>query len=268
MAYLMESDDEAVRLEEKTEWDFTLRNLRLAGLRSGMRALDVGCGSGAVTRAMASVSRQVPSGVDSSQARISAANELAVDCRPTPSFVCSDAADLPFAFGEFDFVWSRFLFEYAPNPTAILKEMIRVVRPGGLVAVADLDGQMTQFHPKSDELGRLLDKAMSLLAIDGFDPFVGRKLYKWFFDSKLLDLNVHTVPYQNYFGGLKGTPLANWRRKVDAVTRRLLVLDPAIDWRRVGADLLTEMSYSGSFYYSTLILVTGKKSSDPRVSWP
>lgn len=55
-------------------------------------------------------------------------------------FLEGDALALPFADGEFDLAMSRFAFHHLPDHAAALREMARVVRPGGHVAVIDMVG--------------------------------------------------------------------------------------------------------------------------------
>ena len=264
MPYLMESRDEAARLELKTDRTFTVDNLQRAGLKSGMKALDVGCGSGAVTRVMGGIALREPYGIDLSVDRLAAARALATECSVRPAFICASADSMPFTPDSFDFVWSRFLFEYARAPTAILEEMIRVARPGGIVAVADLDAQMTQFYPKPDELGRKLDQAIAILSKFGFDPVVGRKLYKWFVDAGLREVRVQVFPYQNYFGGLTGAALANWKQKVATIGETMRRVDPDGSWEPFGIEFLAHMTRPDLCYYTTMILVTGIKADWPQ----
>src|SRR5215216_3807238 len=77
-SYIMESAREGARLEAKTDPAVSEQQLRQTGLQRGMRALDVGCGTGAVTRTMAKIAapgRVV--GVDTSTSRLAQARELA-----------------------------------------------------------------------------------------------------------------------------------------------------------------------------------------------
>lgn len=135
--YIMESPEEGNRLEAKTVKSAARRQLRLAGLAPGMHALDVGCGTGAVTRVMASIAgpgRVL--GIDSSDDRLSKARALAERAGLAVAFARGDACRLALPDAAFDFSWSRFLFEYLPAPERALAEMVRVTRPGGIVAVA------------------------------------------------------------------------------------------------------------------------------------
>src|SRR5262245_61364747 len=119
-SYLMDNVREAERLELKTDEAETRAQLALVGLQRGMHALDAGAGSGAVARTMA---QEVgPSGrvvaLDGSNERLEAGRHLAQEAGLNVEFVCGDLLKPPFPPASFDFVWSRFTFEYLSNPDA------------------------------------------------------------------------------------------------------------------------------------------------------
>jgi SAM-dependent methyltransferase len=116
--------------------------LGFAGLEPGMRALDVGCGPGALSAALvdqlgaASVSAADPSTtfVDACRTRL-----------PGVDVVEASAEALPFADGTFDATLSQLVVNFMSDPEAGVREMVRVTRPGGVVAscVWDYAGEMT-----------------------------------------------------------------------------------------------------------------------------
>jgi ubiquinone/menaquinone biosynthesis C-methylase UbiE len=110
-----------------------------AGVRTGMRVLDVGCGPGGLTQELV--------------ARTGADLVAALD--PSPSFVraCRErcpgadvregvAEALPFPDGSFDAVLSSLVVGFLQDADAGMREMMRVARPGGTVAACTWDGAM------------------------------------------------------------------------------------------------------------------------------
>ena len=97
--------------------------------------LDVACGPGVVTRALA---RRVGSvvGADLTPAMIEMARLESVGIA-NARFELADASRLPFADGSFDGAVTRFSMHHIPSPIRIVREMARVVKPGGWVAVSD-----------------------------------------------------------------------------------------------------------------------------------
>src|SRR3712207_4525209 len=121
LSYIMESPHEGARLEAKTDPAVFEWQLRDTGLRQGMQVLDVGCGTGAVTRSLAKIAapgRVV--GVDISTSRLTQARELAAAHGVDAEFIEGDACCLPLSSASFDYAWSRFLFEHLPEPERAL----------------------------------------------------------------------------------------------------------------------------------------------------
>ena len=107
------------------------RLLEGAGARSGLRVLDLCCGQGNVTRALAEAGCKV-TGADFSPAMLAAARRAV----PEAGFVKADAQDLPFEDGEFDAVVSNFGICHVPDQPRALAEVQRVLKPGGGFAMA------------------------------------------------------------------------------------------------------------------------------------
>jgi len=101
------------------------------------RVLDVGCGTGFATEALARESDHVH-GIDQSQHQLARAFEK-FGRRGPVRFYLSDAEQLPFRDDSFDVVWSSGSIEYWPDPVSTLRELRRVARPGGRVLVVGPD---------------------------------------------------------------------------------------------------------------------------------
>jgi ubiquinone/menaquinone biosynthesis C-methylase UbiE len=105
----------------------------------GARVLDIGCGTGAVSRFLTrypGVSEVV--GVDPSPVFLARATQLARDYRNI-SFEKGDARSLPFPDESFDVVVAHTVLCHVPEPTRVLAEAFRVMRPSGWLAVFDGD---------------------------------------------------------------------------------------------------------------------------------
>lgn len=100
---------------------------------AGREVLDVGCNTGYGTLRFAPVASRVV-GVDVSPRAIDAARERARDGRP--EFIVTTGFELPFPAATFDLVTSFQVLEHVPDPLAFLRELARVLRPGGTVILA------------------------------------------------------------------------------------------------------------------------------------
>jgi ubiquinone/menaquinone biosynthesis C-methylase UbiE len=122
------------------EW--SPRLTEVAGMKAGDAVLDVACGTGILARTASEIvgsgGRVV--GVDINEAMLTVAARV----RPDLEWRRGDAAELPFADGEFDAALCQMALMFFPDRTGALREMGRVVGPGGTVAVcvpASLDAQ-------------------------------------------------------------------------------------------------------------------------------
>jgi SAM-dependent methyltransferase len=105
--------------------------IELADLRAGQRALDVGCGPGALTsRLVGRRGADAVSAIDPSAPFVAAARERlpGVDVRE------GVAEELPYADASYDAALAQLVVHFMKDPVAGLREMGRVVRPGGVVA--------------------------------------------------------------------------------------------------------------------------------------
>lgn len=100
---------------------------------AGRDVLDVGCNTGYGTMRFVPVANRVV-GVDVSPRAIEAARERARDGRP--EFLLTTGFELPFPAATFDLVTSFQVLEHVPDPLAFLRELARVLRPGGTVILA------------------------------------------------------------------------------------------------------------------------------------
>lgn len=107
-----------------------------AGISSGQSVLDVGCGPGALTAVLVERAGSASvSAVDPSESFVDALAER----HPDVAVQLAAAEELPFADDAFDAALAQLVVHFMANPVAGLKEMARVTRTGGVVAVSVWD---------------------------------------------------------------------------------------------------------------------------------
>jgi ubiquinone/menaquinone biosynthesis C-methylase UbiE len=113
--------------------------IAFAGVADGERVLDVGCGTGSLTFALARSAKVARiAGIDYAEIFLEAARRANADERIT--FERGDACALPYADASFDRALALLVLQFVPDAARAAAEMRRVVRPGGVVAAAVWDG--------------------------------------------------------------------------------------------------------------------------------
>ena len=166
------------------------RFLRFCRIAAGWRVLEVGVGSGVVARDLAALvgPRGHVTGVDKSRVLMAAARRGAREARLAGrmDFRLGDAAALPFRSGRFDAALAVTVLLHVARPQAMLRELVRVTRPGGVVGLQDQDfGTQVLDHP---------DRALTRLIFEGVadrmypEPYSGRTLVR-----RLVELGLERV---------------------------------------------------------------------------
>ncbi len=122
----------ALQRERATDLEAQLARL-LPPLHGTERALDAGCGTGALACALASRVAEVV-GVDGDEAYVEAARANSPE---NCSFVVGDVAELPFEYGAFDLAGCLRVLHHVRRPEIVIAELARVTRPGGIVLLVD-----------------------------------------------------------------------------------------------------------------------------------
>ncbi|HEY2763133.1 MAG TPA: methyltransferase domain-containing protein [Pseudonocardiaceae bacterium] len=154
----------------------------LAGhLRPGISVLDVGCGPGTITTDLAQ--------------RVAPGRVLGIEPVPEPlararatarqagvgnvAFVLGDVYALEAGDATFDVVHAHQVLQHLGDPVAALREMLRVTRPGGVVAARDGDYAAMTWWPADPRLDRWLEIYRAVAHGNGAEPDAGRRLLAW-----------------------------------------------------------------------------------------
>lgn len=161
-----------------------------AHLEPGQKLLDVGCGPGSITLELAQrVAPGQVTGVDASESVIVQARAAALAAGDEVTrFETADAMHLPHADDTFDIVHAHQVLQHVPDPVALLREMARVTRPGGLVAARDADYDAMTWAPAHPGLARWLELYRAAARGTGGEPDAGRHLLRWAHEAGLSDV--------------------------------------------------------------------------------
>src|SRR5262245_20933641 len=178
------SDDELVRLARQSRFfaEPTADVLQRAGLKPGMRVLDVGGGVGDVTLVAARMVGPEGSvlGIDKSD------HATAIGARRAEAAgiknIKFDVVDLgSFAPDEkFDAIVGRFILLHMPNPAAAVSALLPHLKPGGVIAFIEMDIRAATAVPKMALFDRCLHYITEVYTRVGLEPDMGSRLFATF----------------------------------------------------------------------------------------
>lgn len=259
----MENEEEVVRLDVKTDPEVVRSQALWAGLKPGMRVADIGCGSGKTTSILHQLAQpnHETIGIDIGEQRVAFARQKYM--LPGLRFECADARESMEAFGKFDFIWVRFLLEYyRSNSLDIVKNISKLLNPGGVLCLIDLDHNCLSHYGLSPRLEKTLFAAISILeSRANFDPYAGRKLYSYLYDLGYADIDVEVGGHHVLYGELKESDEFNWLRKAEVVAKKMGFQFNEYEggYGEFIAEYTTFLSSPRRFTYSPIICCRGTR---------
>ncbi|MFI6597664.1 class I SAM-dependent methyltransferase [Nonomuraea sp. NPDC050536] len=149
----------------------------LPHLKPHMIVLDVGCGPGTITADLAdrvghvTASEVTPEALELAKA--------AIGDRQNVEYAVADVHELPFPDDSFCVTHAHQVLQHVGDPVQALREMGRVTKPGGYVAVRDSDYAAFTWWPQLPELDEWLDLYRKVARANGGEPDAGRRLLSW-----------------------------------------------------------------------------------------
>ncbi|MFH1154142.1 MAG: methyltransferase domain-containing protein [Pseudomonadota bacterium] len=219
--YLMDNKDETLRLDLKTDLTTLEKQVLWAGLEPGMKVADMGCGPGKSTFHLNSLVRPSGSvtGIDISRPRILYARDVYMAEGIT--YHIRDLREPLSDLGTFDFVWVRFVLEfYRSSSPDIVRNLSGLLKPGGILCLADLDHNCLNHYGLTPELDSAIQGTMTALARKAdFDAYAGRRLYSYLFDLDFRDIRVDISAHHLIYGDIGESDAFNWGKKLEVAAR-------------------------------------------------
>ncbi|WP_320065571.1 SAM-dependent methyltransferase [Micromonospora sp. RTGN7] len=171
---------------------------KLSGLLTiepGDRLLDLGCGIGEPAIKLATAHDIEVVGVSISERQVQRANDRVASAGLAGrlSFQLADAMELPFPDESFDIVWALESLHHMPDRWHVLRQVARVLRPGGRVAIGDFllvsgaDGQ-------EPDAARVREVSKGVLSIVGIDEYLSNIRAAGLVPEAIEDVSKHTQP--------------------------------------------------------------------------
>jgi ubiquinone/menaquinone biosynthesis C-methylase UbiE len=167
--------------------DYTEHALRLAGLRPGMRVLDVGCGPGDVSFIAARLVGPTGTvlGVDAAPEMIELARARATEQGLTAVHFTQTAIDAIALDEPVDAVIGRLILMHLPDPAATLRHLSSFVRPGGVIAFSENDITAARSIPDMPLFQQVTAGIARAFEAMGLSPRFGTTLHTIFADAGL-----------------------------------------------------------------------------------
>ncbi|MGQ9640685.1 MAG: methyltransferase domain-containing protein [Candidatus Bathycorpusculaceae bacterium] len=190
--------EEVMRLEAQAKaFEKVLeKEFEILGLKQGMKVLDAGCGTGAVARKIAvKVSPGEVFGVDIDSLFVNEARKLAEnEGLGNVRYDLGDVNDLKYSDGTFDVSYCRLVLMHVKDPVKTVKELKRVTKKEGVVAVSDNDDGGMIVHPEMPKMMDLWAKYGRSAKTRGEDRYIGRQLFSIFSQAGLSPITIYPLP--------------------------------------------------------------------------
>jgi SAM-dependent methyltransferase len=263
-SYLMESEEEAIRLDIKTDPEALRKQALWCGVKPGMRILDGGCGPGKTTALLHEMIQSDGHiiGVDFSEDRIEYAKEH-YGGKKGLEFYRQDLRESMEKFGQFDLVWVRFVLEYyRVGALDIVKNLKDCLKPGGMLCLLDLDYNCLSHYELTPSMAAILPKLMNFVDEKyNFDTFVGRKLHSFLYDAGFEKIEVELTANNLLYGEKKLHLQFDWIKKVEIAARKAekLINSYPGGYQKFVGDFKKYLDDPRSFSYAPLLIGKGFK---------
>ena len=196
-----EGEVERLRVQSDAMAEEAAVMLDRIGVSPGWRCLELGCGIGGITDLISP--RVGPegrvTGLDRDEVLLDVAREGARDRgHDNVEFVSGDAYATDLPGDAFDLVHARFLLSTSGQAEVLLAEMIRLARPGGVIAIQEPDVDTLECHPPSEAWSRLRQLLADGFDAVGADVHLAKRAYRMFLDQRIED-----VQYRPFLIGVR-----------------------------------------------------------------
>ena len=183
--YMMGYSDEFQQMLNRRSAETHAAHL-LPHLEPGMRVLDFGCGPGTISVGLAkAIEPGELHGIDMEESQVEMARSAAeAGGHDNATFHVGDVTDLPFADNSFDAAHCHTVLNHVPDTQAVLTEVKRVLKPGGIISCREAINASCFTEPDLGTLAAAWSLFGDLLELNGGHAQMGRELRSAFREAR------------------------------------------------------------------------------------
>ncbi len=227
-----------------------------AGLKPGLKVLDLACGPGVISCEMAKmVAPGEVLGLDLSEQLLTLADtHRRQEGVTNVEFQLGDVYELNLGGRTFDFIYARFLFQHLSEPDKALANIVQALKPGGTLCVLDVDDDWVGLYPEPEGFKAFVQAAAEGQRRSGGDRHVGHKLVGYFHAAGLTDVRADIRVVTSFDVGLETYLKVSTLFKHEQIPPEMK--DEAEGWLRQINALLDDPTAWGA---AGIFVVTGRK---------
>ena len=210
----LDKEIERLRRQALTVWDKEARTLAWFGLRDGMSILEPGSGPGFVTEQLLSLcpsSHVTCVEIDPDLIQPAEKYLQGKGLRGRYTILQGDLTAMDLPADAFDFAYARLVFQHLRDPRGAMKEIHRVLKPGGKLAINDIDiglGEIVEpLNPEADAIEAKLHESRGRR---GGDPRIGRKLWRLLGTAGYVNMDLEVIPVHTDAAGVEAIFPDEW----------------------------------------------------------
>jgi ubiquinone/menaquinone biosynthesis C-methylase UbiE len=159
-------------------------------IQKGDNVLEIGSGLGILATDVANAHGATVTGIEISTEQLAIARSLG----GTVQFIHGDAQQLPFADAVFDVVYGRYILEHVADPLQVMREALRVLKPGGHFFNQENNNEIQHTWPDCPAFLHAWKVFEYVQADMGGDALIGKKLYAMAYDTGFEDIHITLQP--------------------------------------------------------------------------
>jgi ubiquinone/menaquinone biosynthesis C-methylase UbiE/CRP-like cAMP-binding protein/GNAT superfamily N-acetyltransferase len=208
-----------LRFQAKTGFGLEKKMFDTFGIDQNSEVIDVGCGPGFFANEVYQAYQPKKlMGLELDPKLIEIANRELSGIRGV-EFVQGSVYDLPLQDSSFDAAYSRFVFQHLDDPDRGVKELKRIVKPGGVAIIEDIDDGLLFLEPEPESYNLVQETSERVQKELGGDRRVGRKLFSMMKKAGFSKISVKYLPVSSVKIGMEAFVFAAFGFKFDHLKR-------------------------------------------------